>query len=433
MSQLVEVQRLEAKMTEDEVKAYVEEEVMSQLLVLLRAVPAGDIGKRGSVSDPLQQVLGFCAGVLRASDHNALLERITSNLKLVQGLVQTEDMEVLSSSVSELKQRCQAFAGQSEERERDDALAFFFFFCKHKVGATLKAFVEDKIQRGEKAVALDAVLNVLQEALAELKGKEALEADVVDCFRAIWTERERFQSVYLADASPSQVKTLEALTSETWTTVSEKLGSLIANTTAGCLEHLIEGWHGKGVVTRADGVNEPVDFPATVSCLRMSKILDHIVWKEAGGKVPLPLGSLLNRHRELADDLVGLAEFAYLSDASVQHVFQDKLPAEPSVDKLHSWCGSLEKSLQAHLEQEDFQSIWPKLATSFLSLAEQKVKKQTLQTFEIVGELVQKGTAGIDHVEANSKALEAAQKNLPSRLSFRPLLDLFFQAGRSVT
>ena len=64
MSQLVEVQRLEAKMTEDEVKAYVEEEVMSQLLVLLRAVPAGDIGKRGSVSDPLQQVLGFCAGVL---------------------------------------------------------------------------------------------------------------------------------------------------------------------------------------------------------------------------------------------------------------------------------------------------------------------------------------------------------------------------------
>lgn len=112
-------------MTEDEVKAYVEEEVMSQLLVLLRAVPAGDIGKRGSVSDPLQQVLGFCAGVLRASDHNALLERITSNLKLVQGLVQTEDMEVLSSSVSELKQRCQAFAGQSEERERDDALAFF--------------------------------------------------------------------------------------------------------------------------------------------------------------------------------------------------------------------------------------------------------------------------------------------------------------------
>lgn len=125
MSQLVEVQRLEAKMTEDEVKAYVEEEVMSQLLVLLRAVPAGDIGKRGSVSDPLQQVLGFCAGVLQASDHNALLERITSNLKLVQGLVQTEDMEVLSSSVSELKQRCQAFAGQSEERERDDALAFF--------------------------------------------------------------------------------------------------------------------------------------------------------------------------------------------------------------------------------------------------------------------------------------------------------------------
>ena len=120
------MQRLEAKMTEDEVKAYVEEEVMTQLLVLLRAVPAGDIGKRGSASDPLQQVLGFCAGVLRASDHNALLERITSNLKLVQGLVQTEDMEVLSSSVSELKQRCQAFAGQSEERERDDALAFFF-------------------------------------------------------------------------------------------------------------------------------------------------------------------------------------------------------------------------------------------------------------------------------------------------------------------
>lgn len=61
------------------------------------------------------------------------------------------------------------------------------------------------------------------------------------------------------------------------------------------------------------------------------------------------------------------------------------------------------------------------------------MKKQTLQTFEIVGELVQKCTAGIDHVEANSKALEAAQKNLPSRLSFRPLLDLFFQAGRSVT
>lgn len=64
--------------------------------------------------------------------------------------------------------------------------------------------MEDKIQRGEKAVALDAVLNVLQEALAELKGKEALETDVVDCFRAIWTERERFQSVYLSGRRVAQ-------------------------------------------------------------------------------------------------------------------------------------------------------------------------------------------------------------------------------------
>ena len=400
----------------------VETEITNQILSLLRQAPSRDLSKPSS--EPLKQVQAFCKEVGKVPVESDLVsDLVKENAHMISGLVQVEDMELLADALNTLKERC---SKATEAEQQADPVAVFF--SKHKSGAAIKAMAEAKLKGQAGSVERDVLLNVQKESLDNFRKLPADDANLCGHVRAICMEIQLFKDKHAADATPSQLLTLEALQNELWAACGSKLKERVGNVVSACLELVLEAYKQNGMVQKDDSSSMVLDMSDLLTKLRMEHVLKHIVWKECAKEVPLPIGSMLNRAIDFQEDLSDFIRFLFLSKPEAHQIFQDKLPSEPNAETLDRWVSSFKESVQFWLDRPDFTELWPQVENTFLQVASDKLRQLTLSGFQAVGDLVHKCVSGDPHLEANTKALASAKEKLPGNLPFRDLMDVFFKA-----
>lgn len=397
-------------------------EITNQILSLLRQAPSRDLGKLSSES--MKQVQALCKEVGKVpAEHDLVSEKVRKDAEMIAGLLQVEDMEVLSDALSSLQAMCTE-PGDAEKQPDPVAL----FFTKHKSGAAIKAMAERKLKGQSGSVERDTLVNVQKESLESFRALPADDANLCGHVRAICMEIQLFKDKHAAEATPSQLLTLEGVQHELWAVCGSKLKERVGNVIGACLDLVLEAYKQNGLVQKDDSSSAVLDMSDLLTKLRMEQVLKHIVWKECAKEVPLPIGSMLNRAIDFQEDLCDFIRFLFLCKPEAHQVFQDKLPSEPNAETLDRWVSSFKEALLFWLDGSDFSELWPEVENVFLKMASDKLRQLTLSGFQAVGDLVQRCVSGDPHLEANTKALASAKEKLPANLPFRDLMDVFFKA-----
>ena len=180
----------------------------------------------------------------------------------------------------------------------------------------------------------DTLINVQKESLDAFRALPAEDANLCGHVRAICIEMQRFKDKHAAEATPSQLLTLEAIQQDLWAVCGSKLKERVGSVLSACLDLVVEAYQKNGLVQKDDSHSMLVDMSDLLTTLRMEQVLKHIVWKERAKEVPLPIGSMLNGAIDFQEDLCEFVRFLFLSKPEAHKVFQDKLPSEPNAETL---------------------------------------------------------------------------------------------------
>ena len=407
---------------EDSITSAIEEELLEHILRKLRLIPVQDVGQTG-ITESLQEVSQLTDALSQYPPQQWLGAGIQKEASLVRTLLEATDLEELARAVEEVQQRVEKVEENSDEH---DSLSLFL--SKHKIGVALFAFAKEKVDAQQDLVVCDAEINVMREALEELKEVESDALEVCRLVRSIHPETVRFKEERGKLASPSQLKSMQELLKSLWIVAEAKLLEQVRNVSATCLEHWLEAIGNKGKVQESTDQTMQINFKESADSFQMSKVFKHIIWKECVADLSSSLCSSLKKWEASLVELSCLTAFCFLLTPAAHVAFQNELPPMPSAEALDKWCSGSETFLRAVLDQDDFQILWPRFEATFLPFMQKSLHRKTVAVFEVVGELVQACMSGAPHMEANCKAIDAADKDLPTNLEFRMLLDCFLKA-----